>query len=294
MIKLGMGDVMRSALVALWRCGWPMSVCLTFWLGAELANQTWQLAYDPIGRMFAGNPDSVAVEPSHQGLGHRFLLGLPYMATAVIGDLVSCVFIAAVLRMVLIGQAGPWNLRHDGLARSSGAILLVNLAVTVFMNGPAWLLSVFVSGYRTGDPFNLVEIGSSLLFSLFLLYLAARLCLVYPSMAVGRGWGLRRYWRRSSGNGIRLTIVFVMVLVGYFIADTVLEISVFQGFHDVDPDEPYEVHWTIPLRRALFSVCVPAYLLTLSAVAFARLTDYPAARIPGSGRTTEEFAETFD
>lgn len=271
-----------------------MLVCLTFWLGAELANQTWQLTYDPIGRMFAGDPASAVAEPSRQGPGHRYLLGLPYMTTAVLGDLVSCMFFAAVLRMVLIGQAGPWNLRRDGLARAGGAILLVNLAVTAFMEGPAWLLSVFVSGYRTGDAFNGVEVGSSLLFSLILLYLAARLCLVYPSMAVGRGWGLRRYWRLSSGNGIRLTIVFVMVLVGYFIADTVLEISVFRGFQIVDPDEPYEFHWTVPLRRALFGVCVPAYLLTLFAVVFARLTDYPAARIPGSGRTPEQLAKAFD
>ena len=89
-------------------------------------------------------------------------------------------------------------------------------------------------------------------------------------------------------------MVFVMVLVAYFIADTILEISVFRGFHIVDPDEPSALHWTVPLRRALYNVCVSAYLLTLSAVAFARLTDYPAARIPGASRTPEQLAEAFD
>lgn len=293
MIKLGMGEVIRSAFVALWRGGWPMLVCLTLWLGLELANQFWQLTYDPIGRMIAGDPASLVAEA--RGPGHRYLLHLPYnMATAIIGDLVSCVFIAAMLRLILIGQAGPWNLGRNGLVRSSGAVLLVSLAVTAFMKGPSWLLSVFVSGIWSGDPLHLAEIGSSLLLGLIILFFAARLCPIYPSMAVGWGWGLRRYWRRSSGNGIRLTMVFVMVLVGYFIADTILEISVFRGFHVVDPDEPFALHWTVPLRRALFVVCVSACLLTLSAVAFARLTDYPAARIPGSSKTPEQLAEAFD
>lgn len=89
-------------------------------------------------------------------------------------------------------------------------------------------------------------------------------------------------------------MVFLMVLVAYFIADTILEISVYGGFQFVDPDDPSALHWTIILRRALFVVFVPAYLMSLFAVVFARLTEYPAARIPGSSKTPEQLAEAFD
>lgn len=294
MIKLGMGDVMRSAFVALWRGGWPVVLCLLLWAGAEVANSTWQRLYNPLGWLVGTIGRGGEALRADSELGHGYRLGLSYLGYAAIGDILRCVFMAALLRILLVGRVGPWGVGGYGLVRASGAVLLVNLAVTVVRTGPPWLFNALLGASVLGDPFGLLEIGSALVFILGLLYLAARLCQVYPSMAVGRGWGLGRHWRLSAGNGIRLTMLIILVMIGYLIINSVVEVVVYQHILSDDPYDWQPVIWVIGGKSAVARVLLTTLLLAMAAVVFARLTEFPAARIPGSGRTPAELAEAFD
>ena len=124
MIKLGMGDVMRSAFVALWRGGWPVVICLLLWAGAEVANYAWQRFYNPVGWVLGTVGGSSDIVRAGSDPGHGIRLGLSYLGYAAIGDILRCVFMAALLRLMLVGRAGPWGIGGYGLVRASGAVLL--------------------------------------------------------------------------------------------------------------------------------------------------------------------------
>ncbi len=294
MNKLGMGDVMRSAFVALWRGGWPIIVCLALWVVAEIANDAWQRFFNPIGWMLglrSIDGEIIRFDPQRR---YGYILGLTYLGYAAIGDIVRCAFMAAILRIILVGRVGPWGVGGFGLVRASGAVLLVNLAVTATRTGPPWMFNTVLGPSVLGEPFGIIEIGSGLGFILVLLYLAARLCQVYPSMAVGHGWGLARSWRSSAGNGIRLTVLIVLVLIVYLIANSIVEVTLYRQVLLDDPDTFTALNWMIAAKTAVARVLLTSILLAMAAVVFARLAEFPAAHIPGSGRTPEELAQAFD
>ena len=166
--------------------------------------------------------------------------------------------------------------------------------MTAVRTGPPWLFNALLGPSVLGDPFGLLEIGSALVFILGLLYLAARLCQVYPSMAVGRGWALARYWRLSAGNGIRLTMLIILVMIVYLIVNSVVEVVLYRHIVSDDPFSWAPLGWFVAGKTAVARVLLTSILLAMAAVVFARLAEFPAARIPGSGRTPEELAQAFD
>lgn len=291
MIKLGMGDVMWSGLVALWRGGWRMALCLVLWFSVGLASEIGQHLFDPLAQWFGWQSVRLL---DHLPWSARRILGLTYLATVGFRDLVACVFIAGMLRIILTGRAGPWTLGRDGLIGAGATVLLVSLAVSAMTDGLPWLIYAISSGRLLGSYFGALDGLLMLLFAITLVYSCARLCMIYPSVAVGRGWALRRHWQATSGHGIRLSMVFVLVLLTYLFANSLVEVLLFRDHTYLNTDGFAVLDWRHTAKNVLARISVTSVLLAFSAVVFARLAEYPAAGIPGSSRTPEQLAEAFD
>ena len=292
MTKLGIGDLIRSASIALWRGGWPMLVCLTLWVGVECAIQQLQWRINPFNWMLRAGPEIEAAASSPSDTGT--LLQWAYFANALIGDVARCTFIAAMLRIILLGRAGPWNLGRNGMLRACGGVLLVSFAFTAIRMVPFRLFNALFEPLLGDIRGGSIEVGLALLIGLTLLYLAIRLCLLYPSMAVGRGWGIARSWRSTAGNGVRLTVLAIGVLFGHLIASGIFDVLLVQLIVVSEADGLLGVGWPYMIKGAGTRVVLTTIFLALSAVAFARLTEYPATRIPGSSKSPEQLAEAFD
>ena len=289
-MKLGMGDLIGSAVASLWRGGRPIALCLLLWAGAEFANGIARQTYDPGGWLLFAAPVSWVLDV--QSLSSGVFFALKELIDSVLRDLVGCVFIAAMLRIILTGSAGASGAEPGGLARASGRVLLFSLAVTAAMSVPSWPVLAFADVNSPANETELIEIGLMLLFVVLLVFLAARLCLVYPGVAVGRGWSLRQNWRRTEGNGIRLSVVLAMLLVGVAIVDSVLDVFIFERSYELD-DLPGP-GWLIAAKEVGELVSTTAFLMAISAVAFARLTEFPAVGVPGASKTPEQLAEAFE
>ena len=288
MIKLGIGDAMHATFVALWRGGWPMALCLMLWIGVEFGNNVGQRHFDPFGRLFGVEAVWLMDFLPSSADGAQVLA---FIAMAGFHDLITSVFIAAMLRIVLLGRIGPWGAVRDGLLRTYCGILLVSVAATALANGLPWLLGAIYGGtdsvHRSAPFVGILTVIS-------VLYLSARLCPVFPSVAVGQGLALRRNWRSTAGNGIRLTVVFLMALLAYLFASSILEVLLYpSSLYDGSGDFT-TLHWWIVAKNAIIDVLTLGVMLVLSAVAFARLREYPAAGIPGSSKSPEQLAEAFD
>jgi len=287
-----MGDLIRSAFIGLGRGGWRAAACLVLWIGVEFANAIGQRLADPVGWLLGLDVMAVAgdaVLPASQQVSV-----LTYLVGAGFQDLFSCVFIAALLRIILIGRAGPWRLGRCGLMRAAGAVLTVSLAATLILNGPSILFFAVSDRFGADESQIGVRIAISFLFILVLICLAARLCLVYPSAAVGQGWDLRRNWQRTSGNGLRLSAVFVLLMLVFTIVSTFTDMAIYRltELNDPDPFSPWG--WAVMTKVIANRIVIMTALLAVGAVAFTRLTEYPAARIPGSCQSPEQFAMAFE
>lgn len=299
-MKLDIGDVFYSAGVALWRGGRPMAVCLVLWLVAEVA-------YSFVGRSYGTMAGLLFTEPVSRLLDVRSLDVPTYQlvtrtVSGVARDLLGCVFITAMLRIVLVGPKAVWGAGPGGFARAAGAILLASLAVTLAVNAMRWLHTVLADITGPADWSGLADAGASFLYVIVLVYLTARLCLVFPSASVGRGWALARNLRRTADNSIRLSAVFAIVALVGVTASGLLEM-VFYAYlfaiggpsNGLFPPEGFPwLHWFLIAREIGVSVLTKVFLLTLSAVAYARLTEFPAAGIPAAGKTPEQLADAFE
>lgn len=289
-MKLSMGDVMQSAAISLWRGGQPMALCLGLWAGAQLSFVLVRKAYDPVGYLIV-NSDMWGLMDL-RSLNSGTVFSLREMIDGGLQDLVGCVFVAAMLRIILIGKVGIRSAGQGGLARAAGGVFLLGLAVTTATNVLSVLANGLLDTSSRADWYGFMDIVAPLIFVVVLVYLAARLCLVYPSAAVGQGWVVARNWRRTAGNGIRMSVVFAMVLVGIAVADTLLDIFIF-GI----PYGGARIEWlgtVLAAKEVVKSVLIGTSLLALSAVAFARLTEFPAIGVPGASKTPEQLAEAFE
>ena len=269
-----------------------MLAVLVLWIGVEWVVLQTQWRINPFNWMMRAGADLEEAASSSSGMGA--LLQWAYVANAIIGDLARCLFLAALLRIVLLGRVGPWNLGRNGLLRSCGGVLLVSLAFTAMRTGPFQLFNELKQRFSGEAHGGLVEVGLVLMLALTLLYLCVRLCLLYPSVAVGRGWGVALSWRSTAGNGLRLTVLAIGVLLGYLIASGLFDVLVVQMIVMSEMDGLPGSGRLYLVKSAGAQVVLTTIFLTISAVAFARLTGYPAARIPGSSKSPEQLAEAFD
>mgnify|MGYP001815427432 CR=1 FL=1 len=290
--KLGIGDLMRSSALCLWRGGWPVAVCLALWAAVAGVYAVLLESYRPAARLVAAGFEWLGLDAQTQFESsfrvENFVLGL-------LDDLVGCVFVASLLRIILIGGAG---IRGAGFGRAAGGVLLVGLATTAATGalflGPEALGEIF--GFALG--FGPIRAGITLLFSVMLLYLMARLSLVYPSVATGRGWALATNWRCTRGNGVRIAVVLAAVLAVVVVADLLMEATIFRVPYAPDGDYDFEsmvrTQWGIVAKDVARSLLITAAPLVVSAVAFARLAGFPAAHVPGAARTPTQTAEVFE
>lgn len=290
-MKLGIGDIIQSAAISIWRGGRPMAICLILWASAALAHEIAQQRYDFAGQAHAAmrvlwESDLLLADVSAYFAMQRFF-------DRGFGDLVDCVFVAAMLRIILIGTATGRGGGHGSLARAAGGVLVVSLLVTAVTSLTYWFRQMLVNAALSSGVLGFVDGALSLVLVIIIVHLAARLCLVYPSIAVGQGFALPRNWRRTAGNGLRLTVVLAAVLVGSRIADVLSEVYIFRRYEFVPGDLPLQ-SWSVAAKDAGLAILVATSLMAMAAVAFARLTGFPAVGIPGADKTPQQLAEMFE
>ena len=288
-IRLGIWETVRTAAHSLWSGGRPLAVCLLLWIAAEFSYSIVQDAIDPALLLLSTGPLSWTLDTRSTGAALTLTSWL--LVESSLRGLVDCVFVTAMLRIILIGKARWLDLGPEGLARAAGAVLLAGLVVTVAVNGPLWLLigiaeeSVRTVGGGTGLSWSFVP------FLLFI-YLTVRLCLVYPSAAIGRGWDLARNWRRMAGNEFRLAGAFMVVCILAYVANAILEAFVLQHLRVAEGFS--WLGWFDAGKAGIKLVVIKMLLLALAAVAYTRLTDFPSIGVPGARGTPSQIAKTFE
>lgn len=267
-----------------------MVICLILWAGAEFAYVHVEKEFDSINRLiFSG---AVPALMDLRSLKSGTVTALRETIDSGFRDVVGCVFVAAMLRIILVGKVGLNGADSGRLGRAVGGILFVSFAVTVALNAPFLLVNGFVDIDWQDDWSGLIKIGAPLVFIVAIVYLTARLCLIYPSVAIGQGLDLVRNWRRTAGNGIRMAAVFAMVFFAVGAVETLLDVfALGVAFTAVGSA------WFAPAlvaKEVVLSVLTGAVVLALSAVAFTRLAGYPAAGVPGASKSPQQLAGAFD
>ena len=289
-IRLGIWETVRSAAHSLWNGGRPLVLCLLLWFGAEFSYSIVQDAIDPALLLLSTGPLSWTLDTRSTGAALTLTSWL--LVESSLRGLVDCVFVTAMLRIILIGKAGWLVFGRGGLARAAGAVLLAGVAVTLAVNGPLWLMIGIAEESVRTDGGGGTGLSWSFIPFLLFIYLTVRLCLVYPSAAIGRGWDLTRNWRRMAGNEFRLAGAFMVVCILAYLANGVLEAFVFQhlraagGFPGLG--------WFDAGKAGIKLVLIKMLLLALAAVAYTRLTDFPAIGVPGARGTPAQIAKTFE
>ena len=159
-IRLGIWETVRTAANSLWSGGRPLALCLLLWIAAEFAYSIVQDAIDPALLLLSTGPLSWTLDTRSTGAALTLTSWL--LVESSLRGLVDCVFVTAMLRIILIGEARWLDLGPGGLARAAGAVLLAGIAVTVAVNGPLWLLigiaeeSVRTAGGGTGLSWSFV------------------------------------------------------------------------------------------------------------------------------------------
>lgn len=206
--------------------------------------------------------------------------------------LISVVLIAFAVpccRLFLLGPAAndePWP---------AGRVYLGMLAVTVLvalvLDLPLTLLShlAFPDEALVDTSANLSGLVAGpgfLAFVAVYIVVTVRLVFLYPVICLARPWGLAQRWRETSGNFWRLCATIVVALLPPLAL--LLLCAMLQG---ILWDEIPNVGWYESLAVAIFALFVEAIAVTVTVVAFAQLTGYPAkgASVPavdlGSGFT---------
>jgi hypothetical protein len=173
---------------------------LLLWLVAPLIAEAFHAVWSP--------PDGESGESV--GLGE---IAVRKAAFAVIMAIAQTLFAVAWHRFVLLGPASggprpipPWRRRHW---RFLGYLLLLEFVFYV----PTDRLLLFSISPYVHFQINLWVILGTYLWSLAVLYLAARLSLVLPARAIDRGLTLRQSWYRTQGQGLRLLVATALSTV---------------------------------------------------------------------------------
>lgn len=208
---------------------------------------------------------------------------LLHLVVAIPHDLYGSVFVVLAMRIFLFATPlGADELRLT-LGRSVIAIFLFKYAIYTYHTAWQW-----VTFPHAGD------IPLPILWTVFWLVgvaITARLCLLYATASMGHGWELRRCWRDAAGNGIRLFLMFLAINIPVLAIGKILEILMLAWVPDAGSGAGLAM---LALLSAAKRVVASTILLALIAADFARLTDFPAAGVPGTGQTPAQLAEAFD
>lgn len=210
----------------------------------------------------------------------------PYLIHTVVmipHNLYGSVFVVLAMRIFLFATPlGPHEYRAT-LARSVLAVFLFKYAIATYHLAWQWI----TFGFAGMIPY---PIAWTIFWSIGVA-IAARFCFLYATASMGRGWQLRRCWQDAAGNGVRLFLMFVAIDIPVLALGKVLETVVLVSTSDAGSGLEMAM---LALLGAAKRVVASTVLLALIAAAFARLTDFPAAGVPGAGRVREKLVEAFE
>lgn len=279
MERLGVGGTIRLAFGAIWSQRRHLAPIVLIMLIAETA---FMGGYRYFGNQLRAEFAELLVPmfPSVPAWDWSYLL---HALVTVPHNLYGAVFVVLVMRVFLFGlPLGAHEIRST-LGRSIIAIFLFKYLISTYHT--AWRWMTFP---QAGDvPFPIIwavfwSIGVAI---------TARFCLLYATASMGRGWQLRRCWRDAAGNGLRLFLMFLVINIPVLAIGKILENLVLASVPDARSGAGLAM---LALLSAAKRVVASTILLALIAAAFARLTDFAAAGVPGAGRTSQQLAEAFE
>ena len=287
MIKLGMGDVMRSAFVALWIGRFPIIVCILSWIAAEtlltIVAETHDIGRTVLFRLLAwGAFDFLQ-------LSSQFFAALRKTVDTLPHHVVRALFMAALLRTVLTGPRSVVRLSAAGTAVSLFGVNLVWVFLFFLTEWLARSVEFPTSGSGTEE---LVFFVAVLSIALGYAWLLSRFSMIYPLSAARTGWRPVAAWRLARGHAIRLFALVILLLVPLGVARGVVESLPFPSVLPAPFGDAQLVERAF--GDAVFNCLSLAILMVVFAVAYTRLSGFPAVGVPGAERTPMQLADTFD
>lgn len=288
MIKLSMGDVMRSAFVALWRRRWIAGAIVLAWLLVDLIAGLGRLNF--IIMAPTGVLDRIST--SVTGFGMSQPLPMNLLATGALYALVGSVFAVLLVRLLVLGSPFGAVTGSAGLAWSMVSVLVLNLTM-----GVAYRLANFAAYEIIASEPLLFWRHTPLSFGLlaiwlFAIWIGSRVCLAYADATLGNGWQIRRAWQRTAGHSLRLSMLIGCIHIAERYIGEMVE-GIF----------PVESLSAVSIPLAMVALVFPASLvrviantlfLALFAVVYVRLTGFPAVGVPGAPRSPRQTADAFD
>ncbi len=287
MNTLGIGNVMRSAFVALW-IGWlPIIACILSWIAAETAltvvAETHELGRTVLIRLLTwGAFDFLQV-------GSQFFAALRKTVDTLPHHVVRALFMGVLLRTVLTGPRSVVRLSFAGTAASLFGVNLVWVFLFFLTEWLARSVEFPTSGSGTEE---LVFFVAVLSIALGYAWLLSRFSMIYPLSATGAGWRPIAAWRLAKGHSIRLFALVILLLVPLGVARGIVESLPFRSVLSAPFGDAQLVERAF--GNAVFNCLSLAVLMVVFAVVYTRLSGFPAVGIPGAERTPGQLADTFD
>lgn len=276
---LGVGGTIRLAFGAVWSQRRHLAPIALVWLIAETV---FMGGYRYFGNQLRADFAELLAPmfPSMPAWDWSYLL---HALVTVPHNFYGAVFVVLVMRVFLFAAPLGTGEYRFTLGRSVLAIFLFKYSISTYQTAWQWM----IYPHAGNIAFPIVRAA----FWSIGVAITARFCLIYATASMGRGWELRRCWRDASGNGLRLFLMFLAINIPVLAIGKILENLVLASVSDARSGAGLAM---LALLSAAKRVVASTILLALIAAVFARLTDFAAAGVPGTGRTPKQLAEAFE
>lgn len=276
---LGVGGTIRLAFRAIWSQRRHLAPIVLIMLIAETV---FMGGYRYLGNQLRADFAELLAPmfPSVTAWDWSYLL---HALVAVPHNFYGAVFVVLAMRIFLFATPLGTGEYRFTLGRSVLAIFLFKYSISTYHTAWQWTIYPYAGNFA----FPIVKA----VFWSIGVAITARLCLIYAVASMGQGWELRRSWRDAAGNGLRLFLVFLVINIPVLAIGEILENLVLASVSDAGSGAGSAM---LALLSATKRVVASTVLLALIAVVFARLTDFAAAGVPGTGRTPAQLAEAFE
>ncbi len=281
MKRLGIGATFQQAFGALWLRRKTVSMVVLGWFVLDLTYNSARsyFSYYALPDVLSGFPVDFRISDS------LFVIELVSQA---LRSLLGCGFALILLRLLLVGLQAGSGFGAAMFARSMGSILAFDMALTMAYGTARQVAYRFVSTVPSWT-WTIVTLAIWLV----AVWLGCRLCLVYANAALRGGWQIRQSWRKTAGCSLPLFMLFGMVSAGSAMVGRMFDAFLPIARDVVESAMPIGLA-VLAIPESMVHVAVHILLLSLIAVVFARLTDFPAEGIPGAAPTPEQLVETFE
>ncbi|NNG03261.1 MAG: hypothetical protein HKM95_04080 [Inquilinus sp.] len=290
-MALSIGTTFRQATAALWRRRWTIGLIALCWVALQTALGAGRFYFGIVGLSDATEWISTFV-PGFEPTTYARIVDI---VAAALGIVVGAPFAVLLIRLFFFDAplAG-----EPGAAKLPGSMAAVAVFESVLTIAFAVIVSVvhFIAAPLVGSAWAPVY------FAIWLtaVWVGSRFCLVYATAALGDGWQGMRSWRATSGHAVRLSVLFGVVLAVEAGVGQLAEAGIavlFEAYRSVLLLSATNLRLTIVLiafPASLVRIVFDMLLLALVAAIHARLSDRPAAGIPGAPRSAGQTAEVFD